>query len=239
MTKGYIYKIINTENNKIYIGQTIRNLHVRFNEHLNHKKDTRLTRAFNKYGRDKFNIIKICCVIGSKEYVINKLNKLETYYIKKYDSRKNGYNMTDGGEMNPMYCQENIDKMIMTRGKWDEEHKRMFSESKIGKNNPMYGIEPPNKGKSCPQHVKDAVSKAQKGRKDTKEVIEKRTKHLRDRNPNAKSIKVFYNGEYIGVFNSIKQISEYTKINYNTLRSAIKKAIKDNLEYKGYRFEYV
>ena len=239
MKKGYIYKIVNSENDKVYIGQTTRSLHIRFNEHLNYKRDTHLTRAFNKYGRGKFNIIKICCVIGSKEYVINKLNKLETYYIEKYDSRKNGYNMTDGGEMNPMYYQENIDKMIASRGAWDEEHRKIFSESKIGEKNPMFGVEPPNKGKECPQYIKDAVSKAQKGRKDSPEIIEKRTKHLKENNPNAKPIKLYYNNEYIDTFNSIKQIAKYLGINYNTLRSAIPKAIKNNSEYKGYKFEYV
>lgn len=37
MEKGYIYKIINVENDKVYIGQTIRNIYIRFNEHLNYK----------------------------------------------------------------------------------------------------------------------------------------------------------------------------------------------------------
>lgn len=103
----------------------------------------------------------------------------------------------------------------------------------------MYGVPPANKGKACPQHVRDAVSKAQKGRKDSPEIIEKRTRHLKDRNPNAKPIALYHNNEYIGIFNSIKQISEYIGINYNTLKSAIKNAIKNNSEYKGYKFEYV
>ena len=32
-----------------------------------------------------------------KECLINQLNTLETYYIKKYDTMNNGYNMTEGG----------------------------------------------------------------------------------------------------------------------------------------------
>ena len=32
-----------------------------------------------------------------KECLINQLNALETYYIKKYDTMNNGYNMTEGG----------------------------------------------------------------------------------------------------------------------------------------------
>lgn len=241
MTKGYIYKIVNSENDKVYIGQTIRSIHKRFIEHLNCKRDTVLIRAFNKYGRDKFKIIKVCCVIGSKEYVTNKLNKLEMYYIKIYDSRRNGYNMTNGGEDNPMYYQENIDKMKESRGAWDEEHIKMFSESKIGKNNPMYGVEPPNKGKPCPQHVRDAVSKAQKGRKDSPEIIEKRTKHFRENNVNAKRVKVYFNNEFVGEFKSIKNAYDSLNLDviYDTFRHMVRKSIKENKPYKNYTFEYV
>lgn len=38
--------------------------------------------------------------------------------------------MTEGGEMNPMYYQENIDKMLESRGKWDDEHKKCFPNQK-------------------------------------------------------------------------------------------------------------
>ena len=143
MEKGYIYKIVNSENDKVYIGQTTRSLHIRFNEHLNYKRDTHLTRAFNKYGRCKFNIIKICCVIGSKEYVINKLNKLEMYYIEKYDSRKNGYNMTDGGEGTPgKYVSDETKQKISNalKGKMVGEKNPNYGNHKMaGKNNPNYG----------------------------------------------------------------------------------------------------
>ena len=61
----------------------------------------------------------------------------------------------------------------------------------------------------------------------------------KENNPNTKPIKLYYNNEYIDTFNSIKQIAKYLGINYNTLRSAILKAIKNNSEYKGYKFEYV
>ena len=50
----------------------------------------------------------------------------------------------------------------------------------------------------------------------------------------------YRDGEIVGVDVDIaKEIAKYLGINYNTLRSAIPKAIKNNSEYKGYKFEYV
>ena len=96
--KGYIYHIINTVNNKRYIGQTI-NFQVRKNTHLRNLRDNKhhslkLQRAWNKYGEENF-------IIEAKEVTINNIQDLyylEIEEIKKYDSYFNGYNMTIGGE---------------------------------------------------------------------------------------------------------------------------------------------
>ena len=59
----WIYKIINIQNNKVYIGQTIRPIEQRFNRHLsdalNNVLDTHLARAIRKYGKDSFIIEEI------------------------------------------------------------------------------------------------------------------------------------------------------------------------------------
>ena len=56
MYEGYIYKIINDINDKIYIGQTKRDLETRFYQHLSktrHKEDhSILHKAIEKYGKD-------------------------------------------------------------------------------------------------------------------------------------------------------------------------------------------
>lgn len=105
----------------------------------------------------------------------------------------------------------------------------------------MYGVEPPNKGKPCPQHVRDAVSKAQKGRKDSSETIEKRTKHFRENNVNAKRIKVYFNNEFVGEFKSIKNAYDSLNLDvtYDTFRHMVRKSIKENKPYKNYTFEYI
>jgi group I intron endonuclease len=88
-----IYKIVNTVNNKIYIGSSIR-IKIRMKDHLNllrrnkhHSKH--LQRSFNKYGEDKFKFI---IILECKE---EDLIMEEEYYIKYYKAniRKYGYNI--------------------------------------------------------------------------------------------------------------------------------------------------
>lgn len=89
-----IYKITNVINNHCYIGQSI-DIKSRLNQHLAMRYEATIYRAFKKYGLENFvfEIIELCL----KE----KLNEREIYWIAKYDSHNNGYNMTDGGEGGP------------------------------------------------------------------------------------------------------------------------------------------
>ena len=55
---GYIYKIVNKINNKVYIGQTTRTIDIRWKQHLNNINhvDTHLYRAMKNYGPENFSI---------------------------------------------------------------------------------------------------------------------------------------------------------------------------------------
>lgn len=88
-----IYKVTNKINNKVYIGLTTTTLHQRRLEHERSKDQTHFHRAIKKYGKENFiwEILEEC---NDKE----KLCELEKQYIKKYDSIKQGYNCTTGGE---------------------------------------------------------------------------------------------------------------------------------------------
>ena len=90
----FIYKITNTVNKKIYIGQSIRPIEQRFRRHINdavnNNLDTHFARAIRKYGQDKF-IIKQIDAANSQD----ELNKKEQYWIKYYDAVNKGYNETD------------------------------------------------------------------------------------------------------------------------------------------------
>lgn len=89
-----IYKITNLVNNKIYIGETIRNLNVRWNEHKSealggrHGYTYHLHNAMRKYGIDNFTIEIIDNCPDEERFA------LESKYIQQYNSTNPevGYN---------------------------------------------------------------------------------------------------------------------------------------------------
>ena len=99
---GVIYKITNTCNNKVYIGQTVKTMDERWRQHhVNYNKPyfshLPLYRAMNKYGPRSF----ICEQL--EEVPDNELDEREKYWIKYYNSYETGYNATLGGRATPLY----------------------------------------------------------------------------------------------------------------------------------------
>ena len=90
----WIYKITNIQNNKCYIGQTIRPIEQRFHRHINDAinniLNTHFARAIRKYGKENFIIEEIDTAKNQKE-----LNLKEQYWIQYYNSVEEGYNETD------------------------------------------------------------------------------------------------------------------------------------------------
>lgn len=109
---GIIYKIENIINHKVYIGQTSqergfkdrycrkgRGIERVYNSYLYEQKHNRcynvhLFKAIEKYGFDAFVVDEIFDV-ALTEY---ELNEKEIFYIEKFDSFRNGYNSTLGGD---------------------------------------------------------------------------------------------------------------------------------------------
>lgn len=99
---GFIYKITNKLNNKIYIGQTIKTVSKRFQQHKNNSNKDYfsqivLYKAFNKYGIENFTCETL------EEVPNDKLDEREKYWIEFYDSYFNGYNSTLGGRTTQLY----------------------------------------------------------------------------------------------------------------------------------------
>ena len=126
----WIYKITNIQNQKVYIGQTIRPIEQRFHRHINDAMnnilDTHFARAIRKYGKDNFIIEKI-----DSAKTQNELNKKEQYWIQYYNSVNNGYNETDainkcGGNT---YLSKTEEEM--------EVIKEKIRQTKVGAKNPM------------------------------------------------------------------------------------------------------
>ena len=98
---GIIYCFTNKINNKKYIGQTI-NPKQRYNAHKsnyqnsnNQEYNSLLHRAFRKYGFENFDYEILSKDIDD----IDLLNKLEIFYITKFNTKvPNGYNVESGGK---------------------------------------------------------------------------------------------------------------------------------------------
>lgn len=93
---GYVYKIENIINNKVYIGKTdVKTPEERFKGHINDSKKNRnknrpIYRAFKKYGISNFKLSTI-------EETNDAVNR-EIFWIAHYNSYKSGYNATLGGD---------------------------------------------------------------------------------------------------------------------------------------------
>lgn len=88
---GIIYIITNKVNSKVYIGQTRKELSERMRHHFSkYETCTKLKKAIEQYGKDNF----IYNVLELVPY--SKLNDREAFYIKRYNSIENGYNIKKG-----------------------------------------------------------------------------------------------------------------------------------------------
>jgi group I intron endonuclease len=172
---GIIYKVINKINGKIYIGQTIRKLRRRKNNHYADARRQAYNSVFHnslmKYDEDtfKWEIIENC---DSKE----ELDEMEFHYIKQFNTlRPNGYNLTLGGDgmvgfKFTMEQRRRMSDIAMGRKMTEAARLKLIKNHAdfSGKKNPMYGVTSPMKDKKHTQVTKDKISKKLKGRSLTK-----------------------------------------------------------------------
>lgn len=153
--KGIIYKYT-SPSNKVYIGQTIHE-HRRYMTHKRGDGDTKFYRAIRKYGFENFTYEVIFTIDNEdRKRVKEKLDFMERYYIRKYDSFNNGYNMTLGGDG-------------ADGTKHTEEFKRKISE-RMKENNPAWNmtdewrlhIGNASKGRKMPDNMKKLTSERMK-----------------------------------------------------------------------------
>lgn len=92
-----VYIITNMVNGKQYVGVTSQTIQARF---LEHKKSSRhpnrkrkLLRAMRKYGEENFKVELL-----EDNIPYEQITEKEQFYIAKYDTYNNGYNMTIGGD---------------------------------------------------------------------------------------------------------------------------------------------
>ena len=146
--KGYIYKIVNKENGKFYIGSTIEP-QKRQKRHFDDLKNKKhhclfLQRAYNKYGVDRFEFLpREVNVTDDKE-----LRLLEERYIgycwnsgKLYNTSKKG----SGGDLISYHPNNKefreLQRRITTKryANMSDEEREQLSEKMCGEGNPNYG----------------------------------------------------------------------------------------------------
>ena len=187
---GVIYKITNTLNGKIYVGQTRQKLSRRINGHKSSKKIFGVDAAIAKYGWENFTAEVI------EECPVEQLNEREIFWIAELGSKvPNGYNLTDGGDgaLNP--SPETRARMSAARKgkpspnkgkKLPEEQKAKISANHAdvnGEKNGFYGkhhtketcakMSAAKKGKSHKPHspeTRDKIAKSNKGKKRSEET---------------------------------------------------------------------
>lgn len=175
---GYIYKITNKLNNKIYIGKTTKDVNRRWLTHLGNSKHYDVTTAafksflylaMQKDGVENFEVeeVEVC--------TLDILNEREQFWIRELKSNDPniGYNISPGGDGGALFkghkhSQETKQKMSADRmgeknanygNRWSQsdELKAKHSDLSSGEGNGMYG-------KHHTDETKNKISAANKGK---------------------------------------------------------------------------
>jgi group I intron endonuclease len=154
-----IYKSVNTKTGKVYIGfDSNWPNRVRIHKSASKNQDYKFYRAIRKYGWDNFE----WSVIYQSKDKQHTLKQMETYFINEYNSMKNGYNSTLGGDgcfgmilseeakkfisiknkipkpQTPEHIQKRADAQRgKKRGPLSNEHKAKISKTSKGISKPM------------------------------------------------------------------------------------------------------
>ena len=167
MIEGVIYRY-KSPSGKYYIGQTIdeKNRRRAFLTYNAQYGGTKIDNARRKYGPDNFEYAVLMKVTGDDpEEVKDYLNTLEEGFIRMYDSYKNGYNSTTGGdsrilsdESRKILSDAHKGQTPWMKGKkHSEESKRKMSES-------LKGMKAWNKGIPMSEEQKKKLSDVHKGK---------------------------------------------------------------------------
>ena len=153
-TYGAIYVFRNKINGKCYVGQSI-DPEQRYRNHLSearHRANSHFHRALKKYGIDNFDYFLVFAKYMPIELAKANLDEQERYWINFYDSFKNGYNSTTGGDTGCYHKKETIE---------------LISKNKMGH--------------ETSEETREKIRQTLTGRKQSEETKQKRKNSLKDR----------------------------------------------------------
>lgn len=102
MRYGCVYMIWSKTTKKCYVGQTT-NVENRFRQHKTSLKNNRHENKHLQNHVNKYGINDLCFFILQDYIPLNKLSKIEIIWINRFDSFRNGFNNTFGGEKPPHF----------------------------------------------------------------------------------------------------------------------------------------
>lgn len=245
---GYIYKITNKLNDKIYIGQTTKERPSdRFSQHrylANHldqeKSNSYLHRAMNSDGVNNFSF-DIIEKINNEE-----LNEREKYWIDYYNSlAPNGYNLTLGGDGTQGYSRKQTT---------EEKEKRKESNKQFYIDNPEARQLSSERAKRLWQNeeyrnkVTESIKKFYKehpdifsgennpmyGKKHTEEALKKIKDHAATRKQKIAQLDKD-TLEVLKIYDGVKDAEKDLKVSHGWLSKA---ARADKVAY-GYRWKFM
>jgi group I intron endonuclease len=132
--EGFIYKVTNKVTGKSYIGQTRNTVEFRWRQHYKSKDNKYFHRAIQKYGKENFEITTL------EKCDVNKLNEREIYYISKYNTFENGYNLTKGGSAY-ISTRKSINGYIEVDDKYDEIKGMYLAGYSTAKISSLYNVD--------------------------------------------------------------------------------------------------
>ena len=173
-----IYCITNTLNGKRYVGKTRYAIEKRFEQHsrASNKINTYIHNAILKYGKENFTISLIA------EVPDEDWKYWEKYYIKKYHSHftEGGYNITYGGDSNPMDIPE-----------VKEIQKRRCKEKTYEKRANWLGKHHSEESKKKMSRIQSAICNTEDRKKRNALQHEKQKKRVAMLDSNGKKVKIF------------------------------------------------
>ena len=163
----------NEKNYVAYIGQT-KDLERRKREHL-YKSSTKKFDRVLQNNLERYEYF----ILAEGEFTDKELNEMEEQAISIFKTNKyknpdkSVFNFTDGGE-GTKGCDRTGEKNSFYGHHHTEEWKQKY---RYGKNNPMYGKEPPHKRKDIPSE-KELLAEYENGGITQRQMAEKYNCHL-------------------------------------------------------------
>lgn len=205
-----VYAHVNKMNKKSYIGQTCKTPQQRWHGGNGYCRNQHFYRSIQKYGwNEGFEHI----IIANK-LSVELADIIEIELIKKFDliNKNKGYNHHPGGHHSPP-SKEAIEKVrkANTGRHPSEETKRKIRESKLGEKNPNYG-------KKMPQWHIDLLRSYTKGKKMSKEELERHTQIC----INARGYTVFQytlDGKFVSSYGSVGDAARKNNMSISSIKN--------------------